>query len=134
MSKSGEEQITAEMLQKYYECNKQKKEIELEMKELKEKFHQYFNKQVGLDKKGELTINGFKLQRQVKKSEKYITDETVKRLEELQMNDLIETLKKPDEVKIEAAFKLNLLKESDLLGCKTTSYTPAISVKPTTPR
>ncbi|WP_235864048.1 hypothetical protein [Sutcliffiella halmapala] len=129
-----EQQITGEMLQKYYEYNKQKKEIELEMKELKEKFHHYFNKQFGFDSKGEITINGFKLQRQVKKSEKFIDEETIKRLEELQMVDLIQTIKKPDEAKIAAAFQLNLLKENDLVDCKTTTFTPAITVKPTTPR
>ncbi|MBM7619082.1 hypothetical protein JOC95_000931 [Bacillus tianshenii] len=134
MSKRTEQQLTADMLEKYYEYNKKKKEIEAEMNHLKEVFHQYFDHQLGSDDKGEVLLGGFKLQRQVRKTEKYREDTTIKRLEELKMEDLIQVVKKPDEAKIKSAIQLGLLKEEDLEGCLTTSTSLAISVKPVTPR
>ncbi|MEH7121340.1 hypothetical protein V7128_28670 [Neobacillus vireti] len=126
--------ITGEMLLRYYELNKQKKEIELEMNELKDAFQRYFNHLVGAQQKGEITVNGFKLQRQIRKTEKFHEVNTVNRLEELQMTDLIQVIKKPDDLKIKAALELGLLEYSHLDGCVSTSYTPAITVKPITPR
>ncbi|WP_342043787.1 hypothetical protein [Bacillus sp. OTU2372] len=126
--------ITGEMLRRYYELNKQKKEIELEMNELKDIFQSYFNQLVGTQQKGEITANGFKLQRQIRKIEKFNEVDTVKRLEELQMTDLIQVIRRPDDTKIKAALELGLLTHSHLDGCVTTSYTPALSVKPVTPR
>ncbi|MEH7547210.1 hypothetical protein [Neobacillus vireti] len=126
--------ITGEMLRRYYELNKQKKEIELEMNQLKDIFQSYFNQQVGTQQKGEITANGFKLQRQIRKIEKFHEVDTVKRLEELQMTDLIQVIRRPDDTKIKAALQLGLLTHSHLDGCVTTSYTPALSVKPVTPR
>ncbi|MEH7331938.1 hypothetical protein V7161_04820 [Neobacillus drentensis] len=126
--------ITGEMLVRYYELNKQKKEIELEMNALKDAFQSYFNHLVGIDHKGEITISGYKLQRQIRKTEKYHEVETIKRLEELKMNDLIQVVKKPDDVKIKAALNLGFLKADQLDGCIITTTTPAISVKPLTPR
>jgi site-specific recombinase XerC len=122
------------MLVKYYELNKKKKEIEQEMNQLKDLFQDYFNKLVGPTNKAEITINGYKLQRQIRKIEKYNEDVTVKRLEELQMNDLVQVVKKPDDAKIKSALQLELLSESNLEGCIVTSYSPAISVKTLTPR
>jgi len=126
--------ITGEMLQRYYELNKQKKEIELEMNDLKDSFQSYFNHLVGAQQKGEIMVSGFKLQRQIRKTEKFHEADTVRRLEELQMTDLIQVIKKPDDLKIKAALELGLLQYSHLDGCVTTSYSPAISVKPVTPR
>jgi hypothetical protein len=126
--------ITGEMLQRFYELNKQKKEIELEMNELKDTFQSYFNQLVGTQQKGEITVNGFKLQRQIRKIEKFHEIDTVKRLEELQMTDLIQVIRRPDDTKIKAALELGLLTPSHIDGCVTTSYTPALSVKPVTPR
>jgi hypothetical protein len=122
------------MLVKYYELNKKKKEIELEMNQLKDLFQDYFNKLVGPDNKAEITLNGYKLQRQIRKIEKYNEEVTVKRLEELQMNELVQVVKKPDDAKIKSALQLGLLSESNLEGCIVTSYSPAISVKTLTPR
>ncbi|MEH7375806.1 hypothetical protein [Neobacillus drentensis] len=126
--------ITLEMLVKYYELNKQKKEIEMEMNELKDAFQNYFNNLVGSNHKGEITISGYKLQRQIRKTEKYDEVETIKRLEELQMNELIQVVKKPDDVKIKAALNLGLLNPDHLEGCIISTSSPAISVKPITPR
>jgi len=132
--KNNDSLITGEMLVRYYELNKQKKEIELEMNQLKDVFQTYFNNLVGTNHKGEITISGYKLQRQIRKTEKYNEVETVKRLEELQMNDLIQVIKKPDDGKINAALNLGLLTDTNLEGCIATNYSTAILVKPLTPR
>ncbi|WP_251550708.1 hypothetical protein [Neobacillus muris] len=132
--KHDQEIITGDMLVKYYELNKKKKEIELEMDGLKNAFQNYFNNLVGTKQKGEITISGFKLQRQIRKTEKYNEEETVKKLEELQMNDLIQVVKKPDDQKIKAALSLGLLSPKHLENCIVTTISPAISVKPVTPR
>jgi hypothetical protein len=126
--------ITGEMLVKYYELNKQKKEIEVEMNELKDAFQNYLNNLVGSNHKGEITISGYKLQRQIRKTEKYDEAETIKRLEELQMNELIQVIKKPDDIKIKAALNLGLLNPNHLEGCIISTCSPAITVKPITPR
>lgn len=134
MLKNNESLITGEMLNKYYELNKKKKEIEMEMNTLKEAFQTYFNNLVGSNHKGEITISGFKLQRQIRKTEKYNEVDTVKRLEELQMNDLIQVVKRPDDNKIKSALNLGLLSPDQLDGCIVTTFSPAISVKPLIPR
>jgi hypothetical protein len=134
LGKQNDSFITDEMLVQYYELSKKKKEIELEMNELKDTFHDYFNKLVGPNNKAEVTINGYKLQRQMRKIEKYNEEVTVKRLEELQMTDLVQVVKKPDDAKIKSALQLGLLDEKNLEGCIVTSYSPAISVKTLTPR
>lgn len=134
MLKNNQSLITGEMLVRYYELNKQKKEIEIEMNGLKDVFQTYFNNLVGSNHKGEIMISGYKLQRQIRKTEKYNEEVTVKRLEELQMNDLLQVVKKPDDIKIKAALNLGLLSSNQLEDCITTTYSPAISVKPLTPR
>ncbi|NRD79514.1 hypothetical protein HPT25_19315 [Bacillus sp. BRMEA1] len=122
------------MVDRYYELNKQKKEIELEMNKLKDTFHHYFNQLIGTNDKGEITINGYKLQRQIRKSEKFNEEVTVKRLEDLNMNDLIEVIKKPNESKIKSAIHLGFLNPENLEDCIITTYSSAISVKPVIPR
>ncbi len=126
--------VTADMLSRYYELTKKKKEIELEMNELKEAFHQYFDQVVGPNDKGEISLDGYKLQRQIRMAEKYNEAMIIKRLEELKLNDLIQVVKKPDDVKIKAALNLGLLNQEQLDGCIITSYQPAITVKTLTPR
>lgn len=134
MIKNNESLITGEMVDRYYELNKQKKEIELELNQLKDAFHLYFNQLVGPNDKGEITLNGYKLQRQIRKTEKFHEEETVKRLEALNMNDLILVIKKPDDLKIKSALTLGLLSSENLEGCIYTACSPAITVKPVTPR
>ena len=132
--KKNDSLITEEMVVNYYELNKKKKEIEAELNQLKNSFHEYFNNLVGSTDKGEITVNGYKLQRQMRKVEKYNDEITVKRLEELQMTDLIQIVKKPDYVKIKSAINLGLLNAQHLEGCLVSTYSPAISVKTLTPR
>ncbi|MBI0580830.1 hypothetical protein IEC97_26175 [Neobacillus cucumis] len=134
MKNKNETLVTGEMLVKYYELNKQKKEIELEMNQLKDSFQHYFDQYIGENVKGEITISGYKLQRQIRNSEKYNDELTIKRLEDLQMNDLIQIVKKPDDSKIKAALQLGLLNQEHLDGCIIKTSSPAISVKPITPR
>ncbi|MBY7144618.1 hypothetical protein KFZ56_16480 [Virgibacillus sp. NKC19-3] len=121
--------ITADKLARYYTLNNKKKEIEQEMTNLKKEFHTYFDNEVGVNNKGELVDGGYKLQRQIRKSEKFNEERTVNRLEEMQMNDLIKVVRKPDSEKINSAVKLGLLREEDLDGCRVTNYSAAISVK-----
>ncbi|MTW85994.1 hypothetical protein F3157_10030 [Virgibacillus dakarensis] len=121
--------ITGETLAKYYDLNKKKKEIEQEMNQLKNLFHTYFDQQVGSDEKGEIKDGGYKLQRQIRKKEKFNDEITVNRLEELKLNDLIKVVKIPDKEKISSAISLGLLDENDLEGCRSTTFTAAISVK-----
>lgn len=122
-------QITEEMLIKFHELNQKKKEIEFEINQMKDLFHRYFDQHVGPNQKGEISINRYKLQRQIRKIEKYNDKETIKRLEELKMNDLIEIVKKPDDAKIKSAINLGLISAQDLDGCIHTSTSNAISVK-----
>ncbi|WP_455660542.1 hypothetical protein [Pradoshia sp.] len=121
--------VTADMIARYHSLTKEKKAIEDEMNALKEVFHHFFDKQTGVNQKGEIIENGLKLQRQIRKSEKYLPEPTVQRLEELKMKDLIEVKKLPDEEKILASIKLGFLKEEDLEGCKVINYSKAIAVK-----
>jgi len=121
--------ITGDMIIKYNELSAQKKKIESEMNQLKELFNTYFDQQVGVNIKGEIIDNGLKLQRQIRKSERFNEPQTVQRLEELNMHDLIETVKRPDEKKIEAAINLGFLNEEELANCRIITYSKAISVK-----
>jgi hypothetical protein len=120
-------EITREMLSHYLELSKKKKEIELELEELKKDFNDYFNESVGKNSKGELILKDYKLQRQIRKVEKYDREHTVKKLEEMNLANLIE--KRPDEKKIKSAIHLGILKEEELKDCKTMNTSEAIYVK-----
>lgn len=125
----GKRHVTEDMVSRFHELNLQAKEIEAEMAELKELFNGYFDHSVGKHAKGETMFGNVKLQRQIRRSENFIADKTVQKLEELNLNDCIETVKQPDKQKIEAAITLGLLSDSDLKGCKTERITQAIVVK-----
>ncbi|WP_100010074.1 hypothetical protein [Lentibacillus sediminis] len=124
-------QITGEMLARYHELHAMKKEIDAEMSQLKKKFHAYFDDVAGQDTKGEIVGNGYKLQRQIRKSEKFHEEKTVQRLTALNMSDLIETVRRPDAEKINAAVQLGLLRDDDLEDCRVLKFSAAISVKET---
>lgn len=129
MSKQLDHLITEEMVTQYFEWSQQKKEIESKMEEYKKAFHLYFDQNVGLNTKGQVKIGNYKLQRLIRKTEKYDDVQTVQRLEELQLNDLIQVVKRPDEDKIKSAIHLGFLKENDLDGCLKVYSSSAISVK-----
>ncbi|MCV9885793.1 hypothetical protein [Metabacillus halosaccharovorans] len=119
--------ITREMLAHFLELQHKKKEVETEIEELKRAFNEYFDLSVGKNAKGEMVLREYKLQRQIRNSVKFKQQQTVKKLEELNLLDLIE--KKPDEEKIRSAIQLGLLHEEDLEGCKTVNTSQAIYVK-----
>lgn len=119
--------ITREMLAHFVELQHKKKEVETEIDELKKAFNEYFDLSVGDNAKGEMVLRDYKLQRQIRNTVKYKQQQTVQRLEELNLLDLIE--KKPDEGKIKSAIQLGLLQEEDLEGCKTVNTSQAIYVK-----
>jgi hypothetical protein len=121
--------ISEDLIIKYNTLNEKKKELEKELDSLKKVFHIYFDNLVGQNQKGEVTVNNYKLQRQVRKSEKLHEEKTVYRLTELNMTDLICHVPKPDEEKVKSALTLGLLKEEDLEGCLIKSASQAIVVK-----
>lgn len=121
--------ISEDLVIKYKALNEKKKELEKELDELKKVFHIYFDNLVGQNQKGEVTVNNYKLQRQIRKSEKLHDEKTVIRLTELNMTDLIHHVPKPDEEKVRSAITLGLLKEEDLEGCLIKSASQAIIVK-----
>ena len=106
--------ITEDMVTRYYELSRQAN---------------YFDETVGQGRKGELLLGDLKLQRQVRKSEKYIADKTVQKLEELNMTDCIQVVKRPDEQKITAAVTLGLLPAAALDDCKEEKVSVAIYVR-----
>lgn len=124
---ANETVITREMLAHFLELQHKKKEVETEIDELKRAFNEYFDLSVGKNVKGEMVLRDYKLQRQIRNTVKFQQQQTVKRLEELNLLDLIE--KKPDEGKIKSAIQLGLLHEEDLEGCKTINTSQAIYVK-----
>lgn len=94
--------INGDMLARYYQLNAMKKEIEAEMNQFKEEFNQFFDVSVGVNLRGDFADKGYKLQRQIRKTEKFDEKLTVARLQELQMEDLIEIVRRPDKTKIHA--------------------------------
>lgn len=124
----GENRITEDMLEKFYRLNQKKKEMESALNELKQQFHLYFDETVGENVKGQVIVGDYHLQRQVRTSEKIKEDQTVERLEALNLKDLL--VRKPDVEKIKSAMSLGILKESDLEDCWVTNHSPAILVKP----
>jgi hypothetical protein len=123
-------EITKEMLSEYEDLSELKKDVEKKLDSLKKRFHLYFDENVGVNEKGELTIEGYKLQRSIRKVEKFDDAKTIDRLESLNMGDLIQVIKKPDEEKVKAAINLGFLKEEDLEGCISVHASGAIYVKP----
>ncbi|OAS82232.1 hypothetical protein A6K24_14040 [Metabacillus litoralis] len=115
------------MLAHYLELNHKKKEVETELEELKKVFNNYFDMSVGKNAKGEMVLRDYKIQRQIRDTVKFKQEQTVQRLEELNLLELIQ--KKPDEGKIKSAIQLGLLHEEDLEGCKTVNSSKAIYVK-----
>lgn len=122
-------QIHGDMLARYYDLNMMKKEIDKEMNELKATFNQFFDETVGVNLKGEIERNGYKLQRQIRKAERFNEDLTVKRLQELKMEDLIETVRLPDKTKIHAAIELGLLREDQVEDLLVRNYSKAYVVR-----
>jgi hypothetical protein len=121
--------ISEGLLERYVYLNKVAKEAKEEMDKVKHVFHSYFDEQTGPNTKGEVTIGGYFIQRQIRVSEGYDDDKTVEHLEQLNLKDCIKYEKKPDEQKIEAAIQLGLLNGEKIKEYKISKMTQAISVK-----
>ncbi len=130
MGRKNNFKITEPMLNEYYDLSQKKKDIENQLEELQKIFHGYFDHQVGMNEKGELIINNLKLERIIRKKEKFNEEKTINKLEELNLADLIQIVRKPDGDKIKSAINLGLLKEKDLDGCISVNSSQAIYVKP----
>jgi hypothetical protein len=124
---NSESILTKDMLVRFVELSRRKKDLETELEKLKDLFHQYFDTAVGQNEKGEVTIDNYKLQRQIRKLEKFDQETTVQKLEKLNFLDLIQ--KRPHEGKIKSALDLGLIKEQDLEGCRMIKTTAALLVK-----
>ncbi|MGP4108019.1 hypothetical protein [Virgibacillus sp. L01] len=121
--------LTTDMLKRYFELNNQKKKIDNELKLLKKNLHEILDESIGKDQKGELQRGDYKIQRQIRSSISYIDEKTVEKLEELNLNDCIVHVKRPDTNKLEAAIKLGLVEENEFEGCKKAKVTQALVVK-----
>jgi len=122
-------QISEEDVKTYYQLQEQKKEIDKQIKQFHEKFHRYFDTIAGEYQKGEIQIGEYKVQRQIRQSTVYEEEKTVQLLEQLQLHDLIQIIKKPDEEKIESAIALGLIDRRQMEECKKVKKTKAIVVK-----
>lgn len=123
-------EITKNMLWEYNRLNEEKKDIETKLSNMKDIFNLYFDANVGENEKGELVIEDLKLERQIRKVEKFNDAKTVDRLESLNMLDLVQIIKRPDEEKVKAALNLGFLTKEDLEDCISLKTTGAIYVKP----
>ncbi|MFC4558298.1 hypothetical protein ACFO3D_08735 [Virgibacillus kekensis] len=128
-SKDKTPTITEKDLKRYMELNKQKKEIEAEMKHLKKQFNDVLDGLIGKGQKGEFERGGLKVQRQVREAISYDKSSTVEKLEELNLEDCIQVIKQPDAEKLEAAFRLGLADENVFAELRKTKVTQAIIVK-----
>lgn len=121
--------ITEEMVEQFYRLNKQAKEVEKQLTQLKKTFNQYFDLTVGKNQKGSIQFGSFVLQRQIRVSEKFREEETIEKLEKLHLADCIKIVKQVDEEKIKAAMTLGLLSEETLSDYKERKQIPVIAVK-----
>ncbi|MED4401907.1 host-nuclease inhibitor Gam family protein [Metabacillus fastidiosus] len=121
--------LTEEMVIRYQQLIEQNKQLEEEISELKREFHQFFNEQYGEEKKGEVKLGNYKIQRQIRKSETLLEDKTVEMLENLKLTDCILTVKKPDKEKIAAAVTLGAISTQSIEECLIRKTTQAIVVR-----
>ncbi len=124
-----ESKISEGLLEKYVYLNKIAKEAKDEMDKIKHVFHLYFDERSGPNTKGEVTIGEYLVQRQIRVSEGFDDEKAVEHLEQVNLSDCIQYVKKPDSKKIEAAIQLGLLNEEEMNQHKISKMTQAISVK-----
>ncbi|WP_449536568.1 hypothetical protein [Ferdinandcohnia sp. Marseille-Q9671] len=122
-------QLPEELILKYFTLSEQAKEIEKELKEMKRVINVYFDETIGKNEKGESIVGDYKIQRQVRCSESFHDEKTVKKLEELNLVDCIQIIKRPDQQKIEAALTLGLLGQAEIEDCIVKKSTNAITVR-----
>ncbi|QGH33674.1 hypothetical protein GI584_06420 [Gracilibacillus salitolerans] len=122
-------ELTEEMLKEYYDLNNQKKELEKEMNQIKKQIHNYLDVTFGKEQKGEVQKGKYKAQRIIRSSVNYDEEKTVQKLEELNLEDFILQVKQPDTEKLEAAMKIDIVKEEEFKDCKMNKLSQAITVK-----
>ncbi|MRH41556.1 hypothetical protein GH741_02570 [Aquibacillus halophilus] len=122
-------EISEEVLKKYYDLNNQKKVLEAEMNQIKKQIHTYLDESFGKEQKGEVKRGKYKAIRTIRSSVNYDEEKTVQKLEELNLEDLILQVKRPDTEKLEAAIKIDLVKEDEFVDCKTNKLSQALTVK-----
>lgn len=123
------EKIHVDKLERFYNLQEMKKEIDQELGELKKEFNRIFDESVGENRAGEFVEAGYQLKRQIRKTEKYDEERTVQLLEDLQMEDLIETVRRPDKTKIHAAIELGLIRGDQLEDMIVRQYSRVLQVK-----
>ncbi|MCG5102618.1 hypothetical protein [Oceanobacillus alkalisoli] len=121
--------INTDKLERFYNLQEMKREIEQELGELKKEFNQAFDESVGKNQTGEFIRDGYQLKRQIRKTEKFDEERTVQRLEELRMEDLIEMVRRPDKAKIQAAIELGLLRADQLEDLVVRQYSKVLLAK-----
>ncbi|MDL4841749.1 hypothetical protein [Aquibacillus rhizosphaerae] len=121
--------ISEETLKKYYDLNTQKKVLEGEMNQIKKQIHSFLDESFGKEQKGEVKRGKYKAQRTIRSSVNYDEEKTVQKLEELNLEDLILQVKRPDTEKLDAAFKIDLVNEDAFADCKTNKLSQSITVK-----
>jgi hypothetical protein len=129
MSESKTFQIPEEMISRYVALNDKAKKIDEELSEMKKIFNSFFDHAYGKNRKGEEKIGDYKIQRQIRNSEQYHPEKTVKVLEELNLTDCILLVKQPDKQKLDAALTLGMVSYEELNDCLIRKSSQAIVVK-----
>lgn len=122
------EMISEALVERFFLLSEQAKEIERELKQLKNLFNGYFDATVGSEKSGEVQYSRYVLKRQIRKSERLLPA-VVEKLETLNLTDCIVIEKKPDPEKIKAAIQLGFLNEEDIEEFRQRKFTNAIIVR-----
>src|SRR5690625_1453657 len=120
--------ITEEELKKYYHLQQQKKTIDQEINQLKNTFHQVLDQTIGKHSKAEITCGQYTLKRYIRHSTNYHQKETIKKLSELNLEDFIQVIRRPDKEKLEAAIKLGLVDSEEFEPFRQTKITQALVV------
>ncbi|WP_033826740.1 hypothetical protein [Bacillus andreraoultii] len=121
--------ITEDMVARFSELSKQAKEIDKELVRLKKLFNEYFDLTVGKNEKGRVSFESFILERHIRTSEKYREEETVEKLEDMNLSECVKVVKKVDEEKVSAVLTLGLLPPEVLAEYKERRHVPVITVK-----
>ncbi|ENH96129.1 hypothetical protein J416_12447 [Gracilibacillus halophilus YIM-C55.5] len=122
-------EITEGLLKKYHDLNREKKEIEKKLNQMKKQLHHYFDETVGKEQKAEVKRGPYKAQRVIRSSVQYNDEKTIQKLEELNLQDFILVVKQPDTEKLEAAMKLDLVDQDAFADCKKQKHSQAITIK-----
>ncbi|WP_188205590.1 hypothetical protein [Alkalibacillus aidingensis] len=129
MTNSTDMELSEELLKRYYELNQQKLEIDKELKQIKKQIHNYLDETYGKEQKGEVKLGRYKAQRVIRSSVSYDDEKTVKKLKDLNLEEFIEVVKRPDTKKLEAAMELDLVDDNEFADCKKKKQSQAITVK-----